>query len=65
MPYTVKYGDTLWSIAKTHYGNPFLWKRIWCANKEAIIKEQNRYQIRRERKMTGPDWIFPGLVLNL
>jgi outer membrane protein OmpA-like peptidoglycan-associated protein len=34
--YTIKAGDTLWSIAKAEYGNGMQWKRIYEFNKEII-----------------------------
>lgn len=42
--------DCLWRIAgsKSHYGNPWLWKKIYQANKD---------------KINDPDLIFPGQVL--
>ena len=34
--HTVKYGDSLWSIALMHYGNPFYWPNIYKNNKNKI-----------------------------
>ncbi|MCB1171483.1 MAG: LysM peptidoglycan-binding domain-containing protein [Leptospiraceae bacterium] len=44
--------DTLWRISgmKEHYGNPFLWKRIYKANQD---------------KIKNPNLIFPGQVLDI
>ena len=30
--HTVEYGDSLWSIASMHYGNPFYWPNIYKNN---------------------------------
>jgi nucleoid-associated protein YgaU len=29
-------GDCLWKMAKDHYGNPYLWPRIYEANRDRI-----------------------------
>jgi len=42
-------GDTLWELAKTYYGNPYLWPQIW---------EKNQY-------ILDAHWIYPGDVLVL
>ncbi|MCL1464323.1 LysM peptidoglycan-binding domain-containing protein [Argonema galeatum] len=34
--YTVQTGDTLTRIAKSYYGNPFDWPRIYRANRDVI-----------------------------
>lgn len=48
--YTVIKGDCLWNIAKKFYENPFLWKKIYEANKD---------------KIKNPDLIYPGQVFLL
>jgi len=40
----IKRGDTLWDLAKTYYGNAYLWPQLW---------EQNTY-------ITDAHWIYPG-----
>lgn len=57
--HTVKKDDTLWSIAKIEYKNSLEWKKIWNANKEALIKRD-----KRNVKQPG-HWIHPGTVLKL
>ena len=48
--YTVKPGDTLWSISKQFYGNDSLWPKLW---------EMNKYNT------TNPHQISVGDVLNI
>lgn len=46
--YTVVKGDSLWKIAKRHYGDPLKWPVIYNANKD---------------KIRNPNRIYPGQVL--
>jgi nucleoid-associated protein YgaU len=48
--YVVKAGDTLSKIAKHHYGDASVWKKIFAANTD-ILKD--------------PDKIYPGQKLKL
>jgi nucleoid-associated protein YgaU len=59
----IQRGDTLWSLAGKHLGDPKKWKLLYAANWKAIEREQRKYTARSE--MTGPDWIFPGTTLNV
>ncbi len=43
-------GNTLWDLAASFYGNPYLWPRIWDANRDRI---------------DDPHWIYPGQVLRI
>ena len=47
--------DCLWNIAKDRaiYGNPYLWKKIYEANKHKFPDPNN------------PDWIEPGIILTI
>jgi hypothetical protein len=40
----IERGDTLWDLAATFYGDPYLWPQLW---------EQNRY-------ILDAHWIYPG-----
>ena len=48
--YQVRKGDSLWKIAanKAVYGNPYLWQKLWTANRDIIRK---------------PNKIYPGQLL--
>lgn len=47
--YVVKEGDTMWTVARDYYKNPYEWPRLWSQNPE----------------ITNPHWIYPGLVVRL
>jgi nucleoid-associated protein YgaU len=49
--YTVKTGDTLWSIAQHFYGNGAGWQKIYAANEQVIG--------------TDPNAVHAGMVLHI
>lgn len=62
----VKSGDTLWSLAREHLGDPYKWPKLYEANEAEIAKAQSgrRSSLRLGRKpLCGPNWIFPGTIL--
>jgi nucleoid-associated protein YgaU len=51
--YTVKTGDSYWSIADHFYGDVQMWKILYEVNKD------------RMRNPDNPHLIFPGMVLTV
>lgn len=47
--YTVKKGDTLWSLSKRFSDSPWVWPDLWSENKQ----------------LSNPHWIYPGQRIRL
>lgn len=60
--YTIKSGDTLWSIATRLYGSGAKWQTIYNANKEIIEKTAKKYG--KSSSQNG-HWIYPGVILTI
>lgn len=63
MKYEIQKGDTLWGIAKHHFGDPMKWNNLYRANYQTIRKEQEKRGVKR--RMYGPDWIYPGMIIDI
>lgn len=55
--FTVRWGDTLWSIAGRALGNPGRWTEIWTLNLGSVMRSGERF--------VDPDLIRPGWRLRL
>lgn len=60
--YTVKSGDTLWSIAKTQLGSSSKWKDIYSKNKSVIEQAAKKHG---KKSSSMGHWIYPGTELKL
>lgn len=60
--YTIKSGDTLWSIAQKHLGSGTKYSTLYNLNK-TIIEETAKK--RGYSSSDGGKWIFPGTVIKL
>ena len=60
--YTIKSGDTLWSIAEKLYGSGSKWQIIYNANKDIIESTAKKYG--RSSSQNG-HWIYPGVILTI
>lgn len=65
--YTIKQGDTLWSIARKFYGKGTKWKTIYNANKDIIESTaKKRWKAAGiNRDSENGHWIFPGVTLTI
>lgn len=59
--YTIKEGDTLWTIAENVYGSGGQWEKIYLANKDIIESTAKKF---RESSQYG-HYIYPGVTLTL
>jgi hypothetical protein len=62
--YIVTEGDNLWSISISKYGNPYMWRLIWRANK-LQMKNHDAFNDKYFNEITNPNLIFPGQVLTI
>lgn len=60
--YKVKSGDTLWGIAKKHFGDGSKWTKIYNANKSAIEADAKKHG---KASSSNGRWIWAGLQLTL
>lgn len=60
--YTIKSGDTLWSIAKKFYNDGTKWTPIYNANKDIIELTAKKHG--RASSDNG-HWIYPGVTLTI
>ena len=60
--YTIKSGDSLWSIAEKLYGSGAKWQVIYNANKDIIEKTAKQYG--KSSSQNG-HWIYPGVILSI
>jgi LysM repeat protein len=60
--YTIKNGDTLWSISKKYYGTGSKWKTIYTANKSTIENVAKKHG--KKSSSTG-HWIWAGTKLTI
>jgi LysM repeat protein len=60
--YTVKKGDTLWSIAKKYYGSGSKWQNIWNKNKSILDSTAKKHG---KKDSSKGHWIYPGTVLTI
>lgn len=57
--YVVKSGDSLWSIAEAHYGDPVRWPDLYAYNNRSDIVALT------ERPIVNPDRMIPGQAIFL
>ena len=60
--YTIKSGDSLWSISKTQLGDGNRWKEIYTLNADAI---ENAAKSNGRKSSSNGSYIYVGTVLKL
>lgn len=60
--YTIKKGDTLWSISQKYLNAGKDWQKIYDANKEIIESTAKKYG---KSSSNNGWWIYPGITLKI
>lgn len=60
--YTIKTGDTLWTIARQLLGDGAKWETIYNTNRDII---ETTAKERRKKDSEHGRWIFPGTVITI
>ena len=64
MKYTIQEGDTLGTIALRFLGNANRYVDLWRRNYAVLRAAQQQGEARRKLG-SGPDWIYPGTVIEI
>lgn len=58
--YTVKEGDSLWTLAEKYLDDPNRWREIWHYNNQQYSSPEIRTRLKPSRYIENPDLIFVG-----
>lgn len=59
--YTIKSGDSMWSIAQQKLGDGSRWKELYEYNKEALDEEAKKYGV----TSNNGSYIYPGVTIKI